>query len=190
MILRLLFFFAFIGAALYIAPRLAAPATAPTPPRAVANATVPPALASGITTVDAALKQATQSGKNVPISLRVTDADLTAAAQPYFPQTYAGITVMEPLVRIGPAFTLSAKASSFGLTGALVASGTPYASDGRLGVRLDNATIAGVALPDAARTQLQQQMQSALNSAMPARLQVASVSIAQGVATISGLALP
>ena len=190
-LLSLLLFVAFVGAALYIAPQLAgrsgeaAPSARPT-----AAATVPAALSSGIATVDAALKQATQSGKTVPISLRITDADLTAAAQPYFPQSYAGITVTDPAVRLGPALTLTAKASSLIVSGALVASATPFASDGRLGLRLDSATVGGIALPEAVRTQLQQQLQNAINSSISARIQVSTVTIALGVATISGSALP
>ena len=192
MIVRLVLFLAFVGAVLYIAPLLTqkaavAPATSARPIAVVAS---PAALSSGVASVEAALKQATQSGKTVPITLRITDADLTAAAQPYFPQSYAGITVTEPAVRLGPALTLSAKATSFLLSGALVASATPYTIDGRLALCLDSASVGGIALPDAVRTQLQQQMQSALNSAIPAKLQVATVSVAAGVATISGVALP
>jgi hypothetical protein len=153
-------------------------------------ATIPPALTAGIASVESALKQATQSGKIVPVTLRMTDADLTAAAQAYFPQSYAGITVADPAVRLGPALMLTAKASSFGLSGALVANATPFATDGRLGLRLDSATVGGIGLPEAARTQLQQQLQSALNSAVPSKLQVSTVSVAQGVATINGNALP
>jgi len=190
-IFRLILFIALVGAALYIAPQLAQkPATQGEPGRPITAASVAPALGSGIASVDAALKQAGQSGKAVPITLRITDADLTAAAQQYFPQSYAGITVAEPVFRIGPALTLTAKASSFVLSGALVASATPFASDGKLGLRLDSATVGGIVLPDAARSQLQQQLQSALNSAMPQRLQVSTVTVAAGVATINGSALP
>jgi hypothetical protein len=199
-VFRLVLFLAFIGAVLYIAPQFAqkpaVPSASPRPIGAVASlAAASPtpsqgAVAAGVAGVEAALKQATQSGKSVPITLRMTDADLTTAAQPYFPQSYAGITVADPSVRLGPALTFSAKASSFLLNGALVASATPYAADGRLTLRLDSATIGGVVVPDALRSQLQQQLQNALNSAMPAKLQVATVNVATGVATISGVALP
>ncbi len=190
MLFRLLFFVAVIGAVIYVAPQVAQLVSPPLPTRDPA-ATLPPALASGIAGVETALKQAAQSGKSVPISLRMTDADLTAAAQPYFPQSYAGITVTEPAVRIGPAVTLTAKASSLGLSGPLVAKATPFAtSDGKLALRLDSANVGALGLPDAARAQLQQQMQAALNAAIPTRLQVSTVTIAQGVATIGGTALP
>jgi hypothetical protein len=191
---RLVLLVAFVGAVLYIVPLVTQkPAVAPAATgRAVAvvGPSAPAALSSGIATVDAALKQATQSGKTVPITLRVTDADLTAAARPYFPQSYAGFTVTDPAVRLGPALTLSAKASSFVLSGDLVASATPYAIDGRLALRLDSATVGGIALPEIARSQLQQQLQNALNASISARLQVTTVSIAPGVATIGGVALP
>ena len=194
MIVRVLLLLAFVGAALYIAPQLtqkSAVSATPTPSvRPIAVIGSPNAVASGVAGVEAALKQASQTGTSVPVTLRVTDADLTAAAQPYFPQSYAGITIEAPAVRLGPALTLSAKASSLLLSGSLVASATPYASDGRLGLRLDSASVGGMALPDVARTQLQQQMQSAINAAVPAKLQIATVNIAPGVATISGVALP
>ena len=190
MLARIVLLAAFIGAILYIAPLFAQQRPAAATLRPSAPASAPVALTSGIASVDSAIKQAAQSGKAVPVTLRVTDADLTAAAQPYFPQSYAGITVADPAVRIGTGLTLSAKASSLLLTGSLVANATPYASGGRLAVRLDSATVGGIALPEVARSQLEQQLQTALDSSISSKLQVTSVTLAPGLATISGSALP
>ncbi len=193
MILRLLFVLLFLGAVVYVAPQvkdLVAP-PAPTPaPRPTAAATLPPAIATSVATISNALTQAQQSGKAVPVTIRVSEGDLTAAAQPYFPQSFVGITVSDPFVKLGGGLTLTAKASSFIVNGSLVAVATPFADNGKLGVRLDSATVAGIGLPDAARSSLQQQLQTALDTSIPAKLQVSAVNVAKGEITITGTALP
>lgn len=155
----------------------------------------PQANASAVVTaaasVQAALTRAQQSGRSVPVSVTLTDADLTAAVQAYFPQTYAGVTVSAPSVRVSAGrIVLTATARSFLGSGPLVASAIPYASDGRLAVRVDSVTLGGLALPDGMRAQVEQQLQAAIDAAAGARLQVSSVTASQGVLTLKGAALP
>lgn len=160
-------------------------------PAATSAATVPAAVASALTTVDNALSQARQSGKAVPLTISLTDQDLTRSAAAYFPQTYAGITVSSPSVRIATGqIVLTAQAQSFLINGPLTATATPYASGTHLLVRLDAATVNGITLPDLVRDQLAQQLQAAIDSQVPARLQVSTVTATQGTLTVSGTALP
>jgi hypothetical protein len=188
---RAVFVLGIVGTAAWVAPQLIARTAATPAPRPTTVVTVAPALATRIATVDKAMAQARQSGAAVAVTLRVTDADLTTAAQPYFPQTYSGITVSDPLVRLGSGrLTFSAKASSLVLSGPLVATATPFASGGKLALRVDSAAIAGLGLPDTTKALIQQQLQAALDASMSPKLQVASVTVGQGEATIGGAALP
>lgn len=190
-VVRLVFAIGLIGATVYVAPKVIESTRSTAAPTARPAAAMPPALATGIATINKALVQAQQSGRAVEISIKVTDADLTAAAASYFPQSFGGIMVSDPTVKLGSGkMDLTAKASiAFGKT-QLLATATPLVSAGKLAVRLDSAAVGGVALPDAARAQLQQQLQAALDLAVPPKLQVSTVTVGQGEVTISGSALP
>lgn len=147
--------------------------------------------ASPLATLDAALSQAKRTGTSVSLSITVTDADLTAAAQPFFPQSYPGITVGEPTATIrSGGVTLNATANTFFGPSRVVAMGTPLASAGRLIVRIDSATISGVALPESVQAGLEQQLQAAIDGWIATKLQVSAVTIGQGQLTLAGSALP
>jgi len=125
-----------------------------------------------------------------PASLTLTDADLTRSAQPYFPQSFAGVTVSSPSVRVTPGrILLDAKARSFFGSGPLVATATPYASDGRLLVRVESISLSGMALPDGVRAQVGQQLQAAIDAMAGSKMQVTSVTATTGMLTLRGAAL-
>lgn len=146
---------------------------------------------SSVATVQAALTRAQQTGRSVPISISLADQDLTRAAEPYFPRTYAGVTVSSPQVRVVPGqIVLTATARSFLGGGPLTATATPYASDGRLVVRVDSATVGAMTLPDGMRAQIAQQLQAAIDAMTGSRTQITSVTAGQGTLTLKGLALP
>lgn len=147
--------------------------------------------ASGATAVRSAPASVQQSGRSPAVSLSLSDRDLTAAAQPYFPRTYAGVTVGSPSVRVTSGqIVLSATARSFLGSSSLVARATPYASGGRLMLRVDSATLGGMSLPDATRAQIAQQLQAAIDASTGSRLQVSGVTASAGALTLSGTALP
>lgn len=124
-------------------------------------------------------------------TLSLTDQDLTRAAEPYFPQTYSGVTVSSPSVRVaGDKIVLAATARTFLGTGPLVATATPSASDGRLVVHVDSVTLSGVTLPDGMRAQIAQQLQDAIDAYTGSRMQVSSVTAGGGILTLKGTALP
>jgi hypothetical protein len=124
------------------------------------------------------------------LSLSFSDTDLTRAAAAYFPATYAGVAVRAPSVRVTSGqIVLSASARTFLGTSALVANATPYVSDGKLLVRVGSATIGGIALPESARAQLSQQIQSAIDAQIAGRMRVTSVTASQGTVLVQGTAL-
>ena len=84
----------------------------------------------------------------------MTDAELTKAAASSFPQTVSGVTVRDPVVRTTTSgVRLTASARVFFGTTEFVMTGTPYASAGRVAVRVDSITLGGLGLPDSVRAQ-------------------------------------
>jgi LmeA-like phospholipid-binding len=120
-------------------------------------------------------------------SLVVTDAELTKAAQSSFPQTVSGVTVRDPVVRTTTSgVRLSASARVFFGTTEFVMTGTPYASAGRVAVRVDSITLGGLGLPDSVRAQAAASVESAIGGLVPASVRVDKVTLSDGGVTIEG----
>lgn len=161
------------------------------PPAPDARATLPPSARLQIEGVGDALAEAKQRRQPVPVSLSFTDKELTAAAGAYFPQTYGGITFSQPVVTFrSPQVMLSGRASAGPLRTTFAIVATPSAADGRPLVRIDEATVGGVPLPDAARDAIAADLQKAIASLLPANLQITSVTVATGALAVKGVANP
>lgn len=120
--------------------------------------------------------------------LVVTDAELTQAAAPSFPQTVSGVTVRDPVVRTTPsAVRLTATARVFFGTTEFVMTGSPYASAGRVAVRVDSVTLGGLGLPDSVRASSQAAVESAIGRLVPPTVIVQRVSLGDGTVTIEGV---
>jgi hypothetical protein len=120
-------------------------------------------------------------------SLRVTDAELTQAAASSFPQTVSGVTVRDPVVRTTTSgVRLSASARVFFGTTEFVMTGTPYASAGRVAVRVDSITLGGLGLPDSVRAQAAASVESAIGGLVPPSVRVDRVTLSDGGVTIEG----
>ncbi len=171
-----------VGLAAYIAlPSLRelAPVSPPEAPKASAVRTPAPAVGVVI-----------QPQANGTVRVALTDAQLTALAAPYFPQSALGFTVSDPKVNAASGkLVLNAKAQSFLGTGALVATATPTVNDGRLVVRIDSVTLGSMAVPQAVSDQFASQLQAAIDSAIGPRLRVTTVSAESGVLTVSAVPL-
>lgn len=173
------------------APAAAAPAGAKvgTPPAAA-----PAAAAVGLAAAAAALAQAQRTGQAVPVSFRLSEQDLTAAAARSFPQSIAGMTLSDPVIHLVPGASGSAQlvatAKFLFVTTQLVVSATPSVAAGRVVARLDSATLGGAGLPDAARGSIVAAVESAIAQVLPAKLQVATVTVDQGTIAFQGSALP
>ncbi len=67
---------------------------------------------------------------------------------------------------------------------------TPLVSAGRATVRIDSATVAGVAVPDSVRADLASQLDQAIASGLPPGFVVSAVTVAKATLTIQGTAIP
>ena len=120
-------------------------------------------------------------------TLTLSDAELTKAAADGFPQTVSGVTVTDPAVRIesgGVRLTAAAKVL-FGTTQFVLLT-TPSAEAGRVAVRVDSATLAGVSLPDSTRASIADTVQQSIARLVPANVRVTSVTFASGRLTVLG----
>jgi hypothetical protein len=138
-----------------------------------------------------ALADAKKSGTAVPITLSFTERELTLAAAAYFPQTVSGATLTDPQVRLRSSqLVLQCIATVFGFHTTAVVVATPLASAGRVTVRIDSATIAGVAVPDSVRADLASQLDQVIASGLPPGFVVSAVTVANATLTIQGTAIP
>jgi hypothetical protein len=122
-------------------------------------------------------------------TLTVTDAELTKAAASSFPQTVSGVTVRDPVVRTTTRdVRLTASARVFFGTTEFMMIGTPYASAGRVAVRVDSVTLGGFGLPDSVRASAAADVESAINRLVPSTVTVQKVTLGEGTVTIEGVA--
>jgi uncharacterized protein YpmS len=120
-------------------------------------------------------------------TLTVTDAELTKAAASSFPQTVSGVTVRDPVVRTTTSnVRLTATARFFFGTTEFVITGTPYASGGRVAVRVDSVTLGGLGLPDSVRASSATAIESAIAQLIPSTVMVQKVTLGEGTVTIEG----
>ena len=116
-----------------------------------------------------------------------TDAELTQAAASTFPQTVSGLTVRGPVVRTTTSgVRLTASARVFFGTTEFVMTGTPYASAGRVAVRVDSITLGGLGLPESVRAQAAASVESAIGGLVPSTVRVDKVTLNDGGVIIEG----
>ena len=121
-------------------------------------------------------------------TLIVTDAELTKAAASSFPQTVSGVTVRDPIVRTTTTnVRLTASARILFGTTEFVMTATPYASAGRVAVRVDAVTLGGFGLPDSVRASSAAAVESAIGQLVPSTVTVQKVTLGEGTVTIEGV---
>jgi len=121
-------------------------------------------------------------------TLTVTDAELTKAAASSFPQTVSGVTVRDPVVHTTTtSVRLTASARVFFGTTEFVMIGVPYASAGRVAVRVDSVTLGGFGLPDSVRTSTAVAVEGAIGQLVPSTVTVQKVTLGEGTVTIDGV---
>ena len=141
-----------------------------------------------VTPLPSASRTATTAPQTV-FTLVVTDAELTKAAASSFPQTVSGVTVRDPVVRTTTrGVRLTASARVFFGTTEFVMTGTPYASAGRVAVRVDSITLGGLGLPDSVRAQAAASVETAIGGLVPSTVLVQKVTLGEGNVTIEGVA--
>lgn len=94
----------------------------------------------------------------------------------------------DPVVRTTTSgVRLTASASIFFGTTQFVMTGAPYASAGRVAVRVDSVTLDGLGLPDSARASAGAAVESAIGRLVPLTVTVQRVSLGEGSVTIEGV---
>lgn len=180
-LLAVLILVAFVVVRGCVPSRVVFPSPTPTAPTGSATPT------RSVTLLPSASGTATTLPQTV-FTLTVTDAELTKAAASSFPQTVSGVTVRDPVVRTTTnGVRLTASARVFFGTTELVMTGAPYASAGRVAVRVDAVTLGGLGLPDSVRTQAAASVESAIGRLVPPTVSVQKVSLGEGTVTIEGV---
>jgi uncharacterized protein YpmS len=158
--------------------RVVFPSPTASPPSATPTRSVTPPSASRTATI----------APQAVFTLVVTDAELTKAAQSSFPQTVSGVTVRDPVVRTTTSgVRLTASARVFFGTTEFVLTGTPYATAGRVAVRVDSITLGGLGLPDSVREQAAKSVETAIGGLVPSTVLVQKVTLGDGTVTIEGV---
>lgn len=173
-LVRAAFLAAAIGAAVYVAQPYLAKVDLPASAGNAEAATAAPATFR------------LQARADGTVSVTLTDADLTRLAQTRFPQSFLGVTVSDPKVRISSGkVALGATASSILGSGPLVATAVPAAADGRLLLMVQSVTVGGSEVPDGVRSAFEAQLNSVLEASL-AKVRVTGVTTANGALTVSG----
>ena len=116
-----------------------------------------------------------------PITVTLTEQDLTKAAQGYMPMTVSGITVSDPNIKLEPGrLTLTATGRAFILGGPIVVVASPLVANGTAGARIETATFAGVNLPDATKQNVADTFARVLAASIPAGVRVTSLTVNAG----------
>lgn len=182
--------------AVFFAVRACVPSRVVFPRPSLTAATIGPSPSLTPTRSATPLPSATASAPAPPpttpsssFTLTVTDAELTRAAASSFPQTVSGVTVRDPVVTTTTSgVRLVATARIFFGTTQFVMTGTPYASAGRVAVRIDSITLGGLGLPDSVRESTAASVEAAINGLVPPTVTVQNVTLGQGTVTIEGVA--
>jgi hypothetical protein len=117
----------------------------------------------------------------LPITVTLTEQELTEAAQDYTPLTVSGITVTDPVITLETGrLTLRATGRAFFLSGPVVIVASPLVSDGKARARIESATFAGLALPESTKTEVAETFSRTLTANIPAGVRVTSVTIGAG----------
>jgi hypothetical protein len=158
-----------------------------TPSRVVFESPTPTTSPRGATPTAVTPRPSATATSPSTFTLTVTDADLTAAAASSFPQTVSGVTVRDPVVRTtASGVRLTATANVFFGTTQFVMTGAPFASAGRVAVRVDSVTLGGLGLPDSVRASTAASVESAIGRLVPSSVSVQKVTLGEGTVTIEG----
>ena len=130
----------------------------------------------------------TSSGPRT-ILVRLTEQELTTAAQGYMPLTVSGITVSDPKIKLERGrLTLTASGRAFILGGQVVVVATPVVTDGKAIARVESATFAGVALPESTKQDIADTFTRVLAANIPSGVRVTSLTVDSGALVVEAVA--
>jgi hypothetical protein len=120
-------------------------------------------------------------------ALTLSDAELTKAAAGGFPQTVSGVTVSDPVVSVqSDRVRLVAKAKVLFGTTQFEMFATPTVDGGKIAVRVDSATLAGLSLPSDTKAAIADTVQGTITRLVPASVRVTGFVYAPGQLTVQG----
>src|SRR6266513_729439 len=123
------------------------------------------------------------------ITVRLTEQELTKAAQRYTPLTVSGITVTDPTITLEPGrLTLTATGRAFILGGQIVVVASPLVTDGKAAAKIESATFAGLGLPDSTKQEVADTFARVLAANIPSGVRVTSLTVAAGALLIEAIA--
>lgn len=132
---------------------------------------------------------ATPSGPRT-ITVRLTEQELTKAAQGYTPLTVSGITVTNPAIKLEPGrLTLTATGRAFILSGPVVVVASPLVTDGKAAAKIESATLAGFGLPDSTKQDVADTFARVLAANIPSGVRVTSLTVSSGVLIVEAVAV-
>jgi hypothetical protein len=135
----------------------------------------------------AATQPATARPTPAAFALALSDAELTKAAASGFPQTISGVTVSDPVVRVeGDRVRLVAKAKVLFGTTQFEMIATPLVDAGKISVRVDSATLAGLSLPSDTKAAIADTVQGTITRLVPPTVRVTGFAFAPGQLTVQG----
>jgi hypothetical protein len=135
----------------------------------------------------AATRAATARPTPAAFTLLLSDAELTKAAASGFPQTLSGVTVSDPVVRVeSDRVRLTAKAKVFFGTTQFEMVATPIVDGGKVAVRVDSATLAGLSLPSDTKAAIADTVLGTISRLVPASVLVTGFVFVPGQLTVQG----
>lgn len=150
--------------------------------------TASPAVRASSRPLASATASATPTGPHT-VTVRLTEQELTKAAQSYTPLTVSGITVTDPAIKLEPGrLTLTATGRAFILSGPVVVVASPLVTDGRAGAKIESATFAGVGLPDSTKQEVADTFARVLAANIPSGVRVTSLSVTSGALVVEAIA--
>jgi len=132
---------------------------------------------------------ATPSGPRT-VTVRLTELELTEAAEGYTPLTVSGITVTEPTIKLEPGrLILNATGRAFILRGPIVVVASPLVTDGKAVAKIESATFAGLGLPDSTKQDVADTFARVLAANIPSGVRVTSLTVSSGTLVIEAVAV-
>jgi LmeA-like phospholipid-binding len=132
---------------------------------------------------------ATPTGPHT-ITVRLTEQQLTRAAQSYTPLTVSGITVTDPTIKLDPGrLTLTATGHAFILGGPIVVVASPLVTDGKAAAKIESATFAGLGLPDSTKQDVADTFARVLAANIPSGVRVTSLTVSSGALVVEAVAV-
>jgi hypothetical protein len=122
------------------------------------------------------------------ITVRLTEQELTKAAQDYTPLTVSGITVTDPRIKLEPGkLTLMATGRSFIIVGPVVVVASPLVSNGTAAAKIESVTFVGLGMAESTKNDVAETFARVLASNIPSGVRVTSMIVNAGTLVVEAV---